>query len=319
MSDEGIYRKVFVRMWGDARVMRLSPMPPSGQSLWTHLLCGEQTGIIPGVFRIGERAFAEQLKWSLESFREAFRECFAQGLVKADWQARLVWVPNAIKWNIPANPNMISHWATAWELLPECELKDEICQAFKSFFEPFKEGFRKALDEAFKQSGSRKQGSEIRNQEAKKPSERERGNADSDPRAPQFDPYAEQHAKAESEREKTALPLKKIWLAAHPGVTDLKETDWDLLKKAPGLVADASSALKRYLADPGAPPKFFYKEQKWPVRLFIADIEKFAGNASSSPKKKNYMERTPDEQRAHEACLEAEARRAEQAMLGGAS
>jgi hypothetical protein len=84
MADE-IYRRITVRMWGDAKFRELSPLPPSGQSLWMVLLTGEQTDIIPGLFRIGEAAFAEQLGWSLEAFRKAFQEVSAKGMVEADW------------------------------------------------------------------------------------------------------------------------------------------------------------------------------------------------------------------------------------------
>jgi hypothetical protein len=166
-ETESIHRRISVRMWGDAKVRALSRPPPNAETLCIHLLAGEQTGIVPGLFKIGEAAFAEQLGWDLKGFREAFAEVSAQGLVKADWKARVVFVPNAIKHNQPANPNVVTHWRTAWELLPECELKTEAREVLRDFLKGIKNGEAKAFAEAFdiacpkatgiQEAGSRKQ------------------------------------------------------------------------------------------------------------------------------------------------------------------
>lgn len=147
-EGEGIYRRVAVRMHADEKVRRLTKPPPCGGALWWHLLAGEQTGIIPGLFKIGEAAFAEQLEWPLEGFRKAFEEVEAQGLVKADWKARLVWVPNAIRHNIPASPNVVIGWRDAWDLLPECELKNEAHEYISAFLKGYSEPYLKAFDKA---------------------------------------------------------------------------------------------------------------------------------------------------------------------------
>jgi hypothetical protein len=148
----GIYRKVEVRMWGDAKVMALSKPQPNGQSLWVALLTGEQTDIIPGLFKIGEAAFAEQLGWDLEGFRKAFAEVSPEGsaqrLAEADWKARVVFVPKAIHHNAPASPNVVTSWADAWERIPECALKLKAWRTLKAFLEGMSEGFRKAFEKA---------------------------------------------------------------------------------------------------------------------------------------------------------------------------
>jgi hypothetical protein len=87
-----VYRKVEISMWGDDKFRRLSPLPPSGQSLWIYLLTGPHTGAMPGLSRIGRAAMAEDLGWSPEALAEAFRELFREGLAEADWQARVVWL-----------------------------------------------------------------------------------------------------------------------------------------------------------------------------------------------------------------------------------
>jgi hypothetical protein len=142
------WRKLYPKMWSDEKVSRLSRPPPNGQSLWVHLLAGEQTGPIPGLFKIGEAAFAESLGWALEGFREAFREVFRAGLAKADWKARLVWVPNGIKYNPPQSPNVVTSWADSWEELPHCSLKIEAWSHLKAFIEALSEGHREAFGKA---------------------------------------------------------------------------------------------------------------------------------------------------------------------------
>jgi hypothetical protein len=147
-SSAGIYRKLAVRMWSDAKVLALSRPEPCGQVLWIHLLVGEQTDVIPGLYRIGELAFAEQLGWSLKDFRRVFLEVFRQGLVKADWTARVIWVPNAIKYNLPRSPNVVTSWKAAWDRIPECPLKIEawtlLSETLKTYGESFGKSFVKS-------------------------------------------------------------------------------------------------------------------------------------------------------------------------------
>jgi hypothetical protein len=142
ITRDRIYRAVDIRIHTDERVMKLSKPPPSGKGLWYELLFGEQTTIIPGLFKIGEAAFAEQLGWSLKAFRDCWKEVQDAGLVvRADWSARLVWVPNALRHNAPRNPNQILHWRRTWELLPECRLKQEAKQFIEQFLKQFKDSF----------------------------------------------------------------------------------------------------------------------------------------------------------------------------------
>jgi hypothetical protein len=153
----GRYRRIDMRMHGDSKYRKLSPCPPCGQGLWWALLAGRQTGIIPGLCSIGEAAFAEQLRWPLEAFREAFREVFREGMAEADWEAHLVWVPNAVKYNPPASPNVILSWRDAWDELPECELKTRAYQYLKAYVEslskPYQEAFSQAISDPSKPSG----------------------------------------------------------------------------------------------------------------------------------------------------------------------
>lgn len=148
-SAKNRYRKIEVRMWGDEKFRELSPMPPSGQALWVFLLTGPHTGPIPGLFRAGRAAMAEELDWELEAFGEAFGEVFRQGMAKADWKAKVVWIPNAIACNRPESPNVVTSWGSEWDLIPECDLKREAFEALRASIHELGEGFAKAFDKAF--------------------------------------------------------------------------------------------------------------------------------------------------------------------------
>ena len=95
------YAKVDVRIWDDEKVSSMTPIPPCGQGLWVRLLVSRHRSAIPGLLCVGEAALAEEFGWSLKAFREAFGEAQSLGLVKADWKARVVWIPKAHKFNHP--------------------------------------------------------------------------------------------------------------------------------------------------------------------------------------------------------------------------
>ena len=170
-----LYRKVEMQTWGDKKFRALSPLAPSGQALWLYLLTGPQTGILPGLLRAGRAAMAEELGWSLEAFDEAFGEAFREGMVQADWKARLVWLPKALRaTNKPESPNVAIAWRKAFDRLPDCDLKataeDAICMflagvgpeylaAFTGdrlprapVTESLREAFTEAFDKAFRKA-----------------------------------------------------------------------------------------------------------------------------------------------------------------------
>lgn len=148
VSTANPYRKVSIRAWSDAKVNRLSPLPPSGQSLFLMLLVGPQTTNIPGVQPVGRMAFAEMLGWELEDFNKAFAEAYREGLAVADWKARLIYVPKAIRHNLPQSPNVVKSWAFTWSLVPDCELKITIWKSLREELSRLGPAFVKAFDHA---------------------------------------------------------------------------------------------------------------------------------------------------------------------------
>jgi hypothetical protein len=103
------------------------------------------TGNIPGVIVAGEAQIAECLGWSMKGFREGFAELYREGLAKASWSDRLIWIVNALKYNEPDNPNVVKSWKSYWDEVPECNLKDEIQLHFVQYFKAKGIGFQTAL------------------------------------------------------------------------------------------------------------------------------------------------------------------------------
>lgn len=139
------YRKIEVRTWTDEKFRALSPMCPSAQSLWFYLLTGPHTGPIPGLFRAGRAAMAEDLGWALDDFDRVFEELVDAGMARADFRARLVWLPNAVRHNLPENPNIVKAWRAEVPLLPEGQLKDEAVAAIEAQLAALGENFLEAF------------------------------------------------------------------------------------------------------------------------------------------------------------------------------
>jgi len=140
------YRKVDTRLWVDAKFRGLSEQ---AKILWLYFLTGPDTTILPGVLIGGPAHFSEVLGWPSELFAKRFKELFIRGMAKDCFESRLVWLPNAIKYNAPPNPNVVVAWAKAWDEVPECDLKHEIFCEYKPFVEGLGEGFAKRFGEWF--------------------------------------------------------------------------------------------------------------------------------------------------------------------------
>lgn len=169
----GRYRKVEVRIWGDEKFRALSPLPPCGQGLFLFLITGPHTGPVPGLFRVGRAAMAEELGWELEDFDKAFQEASAQGLVVADFKARVMWVPNAIKHNKPESPNVVKSWAAEFDLIPECDLKRKAFQHLSASIHALGEAYGKAFDESFGKAFAKTLAKTMPNQEQEQEQEQD--------------------------------------------------------------------------------------------------------------------------------------------------
>lgn len=122
------FRIIEVKMWGDEDFSSLSKPAPSAQFLWLYLMTCPESGPIPGLFRAGQAQLAETLGWTVPEFQKCWAEIEAQGMAKADWNARVVWLPNGSRngsRNGFQNPNQVGSCGGYWDELPTCELVEE--------------------------------------------------------------------------------------------------------------------------------------------------------------------------------------------------
>jgi len=136
-------------MWGDEKFRRLSPTPPSGKYLWIYLLTGEHTDGLPGLYRLGEAALAEAIEWPIDSLRVILAEIESLGMALVDRNARVIYLPNAIKYQPPQNPKHLHGLGKAFRRIPECGLKDTWLQQVVGFAAIKGEPYLEAMMEGF--------------------------------------------------------------------------------------------------------------------------------------------------------------------------
>ena len=150
------WRPVDVRLWDDRKFLACGDR---ARLLWLFLLTCPSLPI-PGVIVGGDAALAELLGWASEGLREGFTELSRSGL-QVRREARIVWLPNALKYQPPTSPNTVKGWAKKWDDVPEGDLKLEMWEALriackswsiifaKVFPKPSSEGYPKPLLEGY--------------------------------------------------------------------------------------------------------------------------------------------------------------------------
>lgn len=139
------YRKVDTRIWNDAKFNRLSD---HGKLAFLMMLTHPNMTAL-GAMRGTVEGLTAEMGWRSEGLREAFQEAFAEGMAEACPEGPLIALPNFLKYNRPESPNVIKAWAKAWEILPECWLKNVVAQRAEALSKDLSKGFRKAFVEAF--------------------------------------------------------------------------------------------------------------------------------------------------------------------------
>ena len=142
------YRKIDVRIWNDAKFREFS----HNAKLVFFLLLTHPNMTSIGAMRATLSGLAEEMNMDLEAFREAFREAFLKGMVKHDAKACLIALPNFIKYNQPESPNVVKAWASSLDLLPECDLKNEVITLSANALKGYSKAFQEALPEAFRKT-----------------------------------------------------------------------------------------------------------------------------------------------------------------------
>lgn len=128
------YRKVEVCLWANESFRALSPIKPSGQSLYLYLLTGPHTGPIPGLSLASRMALIEALRWTSRSFNLAFAELESANFARADWPHQVLWLPGVIEGNVPTSPKIITSWREEFKIFPACDVKNSAVDEFHRVF-----------------------------------------------------------------------------------------------------------------------------------------------------------------------------------------
>ena len=122
-----IYRLVHMSLWTDQKFRYLSPMKPSGQSLWIYLLIADREKCtIPGVIFAGIGTISDALSWGPRAVTRHLRELINQGMIIFDEESRVIFLPNAVKYNPPPNPSVVQGWGKSWSSIPEGPFRNRI-------------------------------------------------------------------------------------------------------------------------------------------------------------------------------------------------
>jgi hypothetical protein len=150
------FRKIDVRIWNDAKFRSLSE---AGKLCFFMLLTHPMMTAL-GAMRGTFHGLASEISADPEPFREGFRQLLSKGMAEADEEGVLIALPNFLKYNPPANPNVVKAWEKSLEFLPECPLKTVVIQRAKSFVEGLGKPFAQALPKPFRDTESREKRAE---------------------------------------------------------------------------------------------------------------------------------------------------------------
>lgn len=144
------YARISLEINGDDKFKELTPVRPSGQSLWLYLLYGDFRTKVPGILlnaSIG--GIAGRLKgWTAADVKRHWHEIEKLKLGIADWPAAVVWLPKGLKHNPIQSPKVITGWKKV--ILPKCDLITRALRHLRQgIAEGYSKGFLEAFDEAY--------------------------------------------------------------------------------------------------------------------------------------------------------------------------
>lgn len=139
------FRKVDVRIWGDAKFAQLSDR---GKLAFLYVLTHPGLTAL-GAMRSTFAGLAAELRWPTRALRNALRPAIAQSMLEVDERAAFIGLPNFVRYNQPESPNVVRAWAAALDLIPECPARRRLLQRVAQYVESLSEGFRKAFREGF--------------------------------------------------------------------------------------------------------------------------------------------------------------------------
>jgi len=132
------YGQVQVSFWGQS-----TALSDHAKLLALYLLTGpHSTGL--GCFRLPDGYVVADLGWTLDNVQKAFAELFRNGF--ANRFEQVVFIPNFLRFNGIANPNVANARQKEFEALPDGEAKARVAGAMLTFGNHWPKGFETVLE-----------------------------------------------------------------------------------------------------------------------------------------------------------------------------
>jgi len=139
------HRRVDVRYHKDAKVR---PLSKDGRALFLHCLCCGFDRGPPGLLDTLPEQLAKVVNCPPRELVATMREIQKAGIMEADWEAGVIWIPNRVYGDEPRSPDNVRAWAGGWDEVAECALKAKAWETLRAYCEsrgaPFVEAFMAA-------------------------------------------------------------------------------------------------------------------------------------------------------------------------------
>jgi hypothetical protein len=139
------YRNIHCLIWNDDKFPFLSS---DAKLVFFHILTTPFSTPF-GCYKAGKSALEEESRMDPKGYAKGFRECFEKGIIKYDEQFHLIFIPNHMKYNPPANPNVVRNWGKLFDELPKSELLIDAYSAIERVCEGLGKGFHEAFQKGF--------------------------------------------------------------------------------------------------------------------------------------------------------------------------
>lgn len=117
---------------GLCRESRFRALPPDSRNTLRCFLLAAETTLLPGLVVMHREAVERDVGLTSAELDAAMVALEAAGYCRADWEAPLIWLRDALTHNNPLSPTVVCGWRNHWHLVPECPLRDEAAAFLRS-------------------------------------------------------------------------------------------------------------------------------------------------------------------------------------------
>ena len=139
------YRNIYCQIWNDDKF----PFSSDDCKLVMFHIFTTPLSTPFGLFKASLGSLADEMRWPTEKYEKAFQEAVAKGFIKYNNKYYVIHICNYLRYNPPANPNVLKGWAKIYSEIPQCDLKNTFYQILKGLVKGFHEGFQQAFVEAW--------------------------------------------------------------------------------------------------------------------------------------------------------------------------